>query len=72
MTYTPKPSIGYLAVWEGDTPLEYVHLSHMHEVDDMRKWLEELYCVEERGRRVEWNELEEGREVYIFKAGSNG
>lgn len=70
--FTPKPSIGYLAVWEGDTPLEYVHLSHKHEIPDMRQHLEELYRVEERGRRVEWHDLEEGREVFIIKGRSNG
>lgn len=67
--FTPKPSIGYLAVWEGDTPLEYVHLSHKREIPEMRQFLEELYCGEERGRRVEWHDLEEGREVFIVKGG---
>ena len=38
----------------------------------MRQHLEELYRVEERGRRVEWHDLEEGREVFIIKGRSNG
>ena len=65
-TFTPKPSIGYLAVYEEGTPIELVHLSHKNEISGMRKWLEELYRVEERGRRVEWHDLEEGREVLIY------
>ena len=65
-TFTPKPSIGYLAVYEEGVPIEMVHLSHKHEISDMRQHLEELYRVEERGRTVEWHDLEEGREVFIY------
>ena len=65
-TFTPKPSIGYLAVYEEGTPIEMVHLSHKDEISDMRQHLEELYRVEERGRTVVWHDLEEGREVFIY------
>ena len=64
--FTPKPSIGYLAVYEGVVPIEVVHLSDKSEIAGMRKWLEELYRVEERDRTVEWHDLEEGREVFIY------